>query len=139
MTNNYGKTYSVYIDKDGIIRIRGMGMQPDEPIGFDNEAYENLEEKAMQLKNQRDEYKQMLIDAGLITVPKTPEQLAQEQSEINQLLLAEIKKLNNKVEELSNSGIDRKSNKEDSANAGKKSAGSGSSISHGKKDDSERT
>lgn len=134
------------IDKDGTIYSVGTGRERVK-VGIDAQREQELLSAMSEMQETLDNWRNVLIENGLLKVPKTAEELAaetaaeqmqfmqrqaQEQAAINQALLKAIEGLNHTVEELKNNeridGIDSpiadipSANKrtEDSENNGKK-------------------
>lgn len=97
------------INMDGEIfttNMRGLGSK----VGIDVEREQELLKQIEEMQGVIDNYYQKLVDLGAIEVPKTSEQIAQEQAEqqaiINQQLLEAIGALNAEVKELRANGND---------------------------------
>lgn len=73
-----------------------------ECIGVTAEAYKELESSLEQAIIKAEEYKQLLIDNGLIEVPKTPEQVQKEILEGLNNLTNFVSKLDKRLEDLEN-------------------------------------
>lgn len=123
------------IDMDGNIYNASM-RNTRTKIGIDAQKESELLAQISEMQETLDNYREKLIELGVIEVPKTPEQIAQEQAEqqaiVNQQLLEAISALNAEVKELRNSGNDGNSIKscneqqvENSKNGGQVSKASG--------------
>lgn len=75
-------------------------------VGIDTRREQELLNDIGEMRETLDNWREVLISNGLLKIPKTPEEIAQEQAkqqaEINQALLQAIQNLNNQVEALKN-------------------------------------
>lgn len=128
--NFNNNTFLASIDRDGnIIHESSNGRKK---IGVDTQTAEEMQ-------GVIDNYYNKLVELGVFVKEKTAEEIAQEQAEINQVLLQEIRSLNSKVEELSLNGNVRDDNSETSTNVGQVGTRSKTSNSPSKKNDARKS
>lgn len=99
------------IDMDG--NIYSANMRSDRTkIGIDAQKEQELLNQIAEMQETLDNYHEKLVELGVIQIPKSPEQIAQEQAEqqavINQQLLEAIGALNLEIKELK--GVDTNGN-----------------------------
>lgn len=90
-------------------------------IGIDNRREEELLQQITEMTETLDNWRGVLIDNGLLKIPKTPEEIAQEQAaqqaQINQALLEAISELKSEL------GVLKNGNSGNSNDAGVKPSG----------------
>lgn len=116
--NNTDNTFVALIDQNGYIRDMSTGRR-GEVIGIDYQKEEEYKATIAEMQETLDNYYNKLVELGAITIPKTPEQIAQEaaaeqvriaqeqaeqQATINQALLQAIEGLSTELKELKESG-----------------------------------
>lgn len=115
---NSDNTFVALIDQNGFIRDMSTGRR-GEIIGIDCQKEEEYKATIAEMQETLDNYYGKLVELGAITVPKTPEQIAQEaaaeqmrfvqeqaeqQATINQALLKAVEGLNAELKELKTNG-----------------------------------
>jgi hypothetical protein len=100
---NQQNIFTGIIDLDGNI-YEVNGYRKGNPIGVDLQKQREYEQTITEMQGRLDEYYSKLVELGVITPPKTAEQIAmeqaQEQQKINQGLLEAITDLKNEISEL---------------------------------------
>ena len=94
--------FIAFITRDGIITARGTGTTPDINVGYDNEYMAAVIKDRDEISSKYLKLYDEAIAAGIRKKPKTPEQLAEEQAEINIEILKAIKELRGEIENLKN-------------------------------------
>lgn len=120
--NFNGGTFVAYVDKEGIIWREGTSGRSI--AGYDIKYVDEMRERL-------DEYYIKLVDLGEIKLPKTPEEIMQEQAknqeQVNNKFLEAITNLNNQMKELiNNANTDNTTelaSEDDITNSRKKSTG----------------
>ena len=88
-TFSYGGTYVAYTDKDGRI----FSSTTHQPVGWTNEYVDGLVDTL-------DNYKNKLVELGVIQKEKTPEEIAKEQEQTLKEAMEVIAQLKKRNEEL---------------------------------------
>jgi len=113
----YGYPENIFtgmIDEQGFIWEAGTGRKR-QVIGIDAQKEQEYQQTISQMQETLDNYREKLIELGVIQVPKTPEELASEQlriaqeqseqqAEINKALLEAISGLQSQIKEMKNNG-----------------------------------
>ena len=94
---NANSQFLAYTDGKNIYQLQplGMGQQQKVIVGVTQQTFDELQEMT-------DKYYDKLVELGVITPPKTAEEIAAEQQQAMQDMLAIIKDLKTEVEELKN-------------------------------------
>ena len=132
----YGQNvFTGVIDESGVI-WDFIGGRKNKQVGIDSQKESELLAEIEELKEITDNYYNKLVELGVITPPKTAEEIAREQMEtiekrlteqttINTTMLDALQKLTNEIgrlkEEAEYDESVRHDNKQSSANARKKS------------------
>lgn len=93
MITTFPQTINCIVDNGNIIQIDFMGNK--KVIGVTTETYNELEKISM-------EYYNKLVDLGVITPPKTPEQIQQEQMAMMSAMMEQMKQMQAEMEVLKN-------------------------------------
>lgn len=116
--NDSNNTFVALIDSNGMIRDMSTGRR-GEVIGVDYQKEDEYKRTIAEMQETLDNYYGKLVELGAITIPKTPEQVAQEaaaeqlrfvqeqaeqQATINQALLKAVEGLNAELKELKKNG-----------------------------------
>lgn len=111
---NANSQFLAYTDGKTIYQLQplGMGQSQKMVVGVTQQTFDEL-------KEMTDKYYNKLVELGVITPPKTPEQIQQEQQQAMQDMLAIVRDLKAEVEELKNAKrtSDIKPTERQSANA----------------------
>lgn len=107
-------TFVALVDRNGYIRDMSVSRR-GEIIGMDYQKEEEYKQTIAAMQETLDNYYNKLVELGAITIPKSPEQIAQEaaaeqlrivqeqaeqQASINSALLSAIENLNSELKEL---------------------------------------
>lgn len=94
---NANSQFLAYTDGKNIYQLQPLGMGQNQKVivGVTQQTYDELKEVT-------DKYYDKLVELGVITPPKTAEEIAAEQHQAMQDMLAIIKDLKTEVEELKN-------------------------------------
>lgn len=91
------------LDENGTIWEAGTGRKR-QIIGVDTQREQELLGRISEIQERLDQYYNKLVEVGVITPPKSPEQIAQEtaaqQTAINQALLDAVNSLKSEIREL---------------------------------------
>lgn len=117
---NYDNSiFTAELEKDGTIYSIGTGRDKAK-IGIDNQREQELLKTIGEMQDTLDNWREILIQNGLIKIPRTPEEIAREaaeeqltlareqaaqQAEINSALLQAITGLQNQIGELKNNEL----------------------------------
>ena len=110
--NSRAVPFSAAIDTDGKIYevTLGFPLRKVALVGIDIDSEQELREELNQAYIQLEEYRDKLIELGVIEIPKSAEQIAieqaEEQREINREFMMAIKGLTSKIEKMEAGGID---------------------------------
>jgi hypothetical protein len=94
---NANSQFLAYTDGKNIYQLQPLGMGQNQKVivGVTQQTYDELKELT-------DQYYNKLVELGIIKPPKTAEEMAAEQQQAMQDMLAIIKDLKTEVEELKN-------------------------------------
>jgi len=124
MAYNTENTFVALIDQNGMIRDMSTGRR-GEVIGVDYQKEDEYKRTISEMQETIDNYYGKLVELGAITIPKSPEQIAQEaaaeqlrlvqeqatqQAAINQALLESVQNTNAIIGDLQNQIKELKSN-----------------------------
>lgn len=84
------------IAEDGTIYIMTAGRR-GEAVGIDNQRVEEMQEII-------DKYYNKLVELGVIKLPKTPEQIIEEQNQMMHQMLLQMQQLQNEMREMKSNG-----------------------------------
>lgn len=106
----YGLTDNIFtamIDEQGVIWEAGTGRKR-QAVGIDAQKEQDYQAQIAEMQERLDQYYNKLVEIGVITPPKSAEQIAQEQAaqqaKINEALLDAVQSLQSEIKELRNNG-----------------------------------
>lgn len=93
----YGSNvFTAVIDQDGIIYEAGTGRKR-QVVGIDTQKEQEYIKTIAELRETLDNYYNKLVSLGVITPPKTPEEIAAEQLKLAQEQAAQQAEINSKL------------------------------------------